>query len=670
MNFKSLLKIAGMAATLVMPALVYAQSDLCTVPDNKKVHKWLTELTKEETIDERKAKLITELLDEIPGFIPAIYERAVLRYEYFLIGKTTPQKVMDDLTTVEDACSEKFPLIPYYKGSLYYQVGDFEGALPHFNNFIKNASNLSEESSLALVSEAKKNAQLAEFYIRLESDTLDVKIESVTGVNTEASEFLPMLSPDNSTLYFTKKWEVKYRGDFKTSYVEKLMSSQLEVDGSINYTAPEEMPFPFNEGEGNYGGVSITVNNRELFITQCIFPQAGEQGDINCDIFKSQYKYFAEDEEGTYFTWSKLEPLESVNGKDSWESQPCISADGKTLYYAKYDANRTRGIDIYYSLLNEDGTWGEGSPIPGKVNTAGNDKAPFIHPDGNTLYFSSDGHPGAGGYDIFFSRKDEQGFWGRPINIGKPVNTELDEHALIVSTSGQYGYYASNQYSQDGSFDIVSFVMPDISRPEDIAIVSGFIDNIGVGAEVNFQKPDGTIIKKMDVKEVDGYYAAVLKKEDIKDGLLVQMKKKGFAYQSKLVTDTMLHNGKAKLANVEMKEIETGVPYRLNDIYFATNSAAINQTSTIVISQFAGFLMDHPSYRVQISGHTDNSGTPATNLKLSEDRAKAVRQLLIGMGISAERLTTKGYGETVPIADNNTETGKAKNRRTEFMLLD
>ena len=641
-----------------------SETDPCRVPEDKQLYKQLNELTDTATASMRKAKLIRDILEERPGFIPAIFERAILRYNYFLRGETAPQKVLNDLDIVEQACADKFPLLPYYRGQVYFYLGKYGQASPLLKRFIDHPEKLSD-TSIPKLQEAGRNYDLAQFYIELEKP-LDLQIERVPVVNTEYNEYLPFITPDNSQLLFTRKRKEKRLGDIRLTEIEELMVSRVSGKAEA-FSTPEKMPYPFNDGVGNYGGVTMSVTNKELFLTRCMV--INEMGERSCDIFFTRKKYVARTDAGFHYAWTDLEELpETVNGKDSWESQPSLSSDGQRLYYARYSEGDTRGIDIYVAERSSDGGWLPGKPIPGKVNTPYNDKAPFIHPDGVTLYFSSDGHPGAGGYDLYMSRLQKNGTWSQPVNLGKPVNTEKDEHGMIVSTDGAYGYYASNEFGENGGYDIVYFPMPGMGKPEEVAILKGFVDNAGPDVTLELQKANGKTLDEIQIESSDGYYATVLKKQDMEEPLLLNMKKKGYAYQSKLVSDSMMQPGTIEMETVALQPIDTGVAYRLNDIYFATNSAEIGQQSRVVIEQFAEFLQENPGYRVEIRGHTDNVGNPEDNLVLSQRRALQVLEMLKSAGVDPIRLSARGFGENKPLADNHTAAGRSRNRRTEFVL--
>jgi outer membrane protein OmpA-like peptidoglycan-associated protein len=313
------------------------------------------------------------------------------------------------------------------------------------------------------------------------------------------------------------------------------------------------------------------------------------------------------------------------------------------------------------------------------INTSYEERSPFMHSDFQTLYFSSDGHPGVGGLDIFYSRMGEDGKWSEPKNIGVPINTKGDDLGFFVSTDGTLGYFASNEPSRSlgrsvGKYDIFSFELYKDARPQDVSFFKGKIEDKS-NAEVKSFTVEVTdaVTKKVTFAVVDsttGDFAVVVNTK-VKNDLIITAKKDGYAFSSQLISKDSLKDTKPKkVSDIVVDTIAIGKTYALNNIYYNTNSAILDPRSMIVIEEFVTFLKANPTLKIEIHGHTDNVGKAEANLALSTDRAFTVRDILLEKGIDEKRLLNfKGFGSSMPIADNTTETGRSKNRRTEFVIV-
>jgi len=303
------------------------------------------------------------------------------------------------------------------------------------------------------------------------------------------------------------------------------------------------------------------------------------------------------------------------------------------------------------------------------INTKGSEKSPFFHSDGQTLYFSSTGQMGYGSYDIFFSKLDKDNNWQVPKNIGYPINSENDDLGFFVSTDGRSGYFASNKLKGLGGWDIYTFPLYKEARPERVLFLKGALKN-----ENNQMITDGRVelkntrtkeITTVDVDSLTGKYVAVVA---FNDDHILTVKQPGKAFSSEYLSMSDSTLNKPKQLDVEIQQIEVGKNYRINSIYFETNSAEVNLQTISIIEELAGFLNENPTVNIAIQGHTDNVGDAQTNLKLSQDRSRHVYETLVKNGIIAERLSSTGYGATKPVSSNQTEKGRALNRRTEFTI--
>ncbi|QTN39512.1 PD40 domain-containing protein [Cryomorphaceae bacterium] len=477
--------------------------------------------------------------------------------------------------------------------------------------------------------------------------------QSVPGLSTTGDEYLAIISPDGSQAYYTRRYQKKEKTMLTATFVEEFTRA---INDGGRWQPGETLPYPFNQGD-NEGGPSVTANNNELYFTVCA---PNSRGQINCDI------YYSLRDDGF---WTEIRPVENLNLPDAWDSQPSVSANGDVLYFTSSRGGGLGGLDLWRSNRQEDGTWGSPVNVGSDVNTPGDEKSPFIHSDSRTLYFASEGHLGFGGFDIFYSQEMTEG-WGRPKNIGYPINTEGDEVGLFVSLDGGTAYFASNELKSMGGWDIYSFDMPREARPDKVVLLRGNLSD-------EFSEPvrEARIeIKNLETKEIqtfktdaDGRYAAVVRRPADED-LIMTVKKEGYAFQSELLaSDEKLEE--IEEVNMDIKPIEVGGTYEIKDITFATSSFELGHRSRLIVDEFAEFLKENPTVHVSIEGHTDNVGNSSDNMVLSKNRAEAVYLELIEQGIPAVRLDYKGFGSTRPVADNNSENGRAQNRRTVFRIL-
>lgn len=369
----------------------------------------------------------------------------------------------------------------------------------------------------------------------------------------------------------------------------------------------------------------------------------------------------------------------NVNHPIYWDSQPTLSADGNALYFASDRPGGYGGIDLYVTYKDpKTGVWGVPKNLGPKINTPGHEKTPFIHSDSETLYFSSDGLFGFGGMDIFYVRKNEKGEWVEPENIGYPINTEADDVGFFVSTDSKTGYFFSYDEGKMrgkgvGRYDLYSFELYKEARPQETTFLKGEMKdkegNKVEGAKVEIMN---TVTKEKTLAVVDStkgtFMVAVNLKK--KDDVLITVKKDDYAFSSKVVSvkDASFEK-QPKPVQIEVNEAKEGSSFVINNIYYNTNSADLKQESFIVLEAFAEYLNENPNIKIEIQGHTDNVGAAKANEALSANRAYTVKAYLEEKGVDGKRITAKGYGPNKPIAENSTEEGKAKNRRTEFLII-
>lgn len=668
--------IAVCAWLLLLAGPLHAQdNDACVPPTDKKIVKLLEDAAKAREPMERHRSL-KATLEVDAECIECHFRLGLSAYRIAKESGSGYKAAIGYLDKVHQTCPSYHSDVPYTLGVMHYAEDRFPEAAKAFEAFRRFPSDDPTRMSKGYDQQYKDVEEIIpelQFYLDFYKNTAPLDPTVLPNVSTPADEYLPMFSPDNELLFFTRKQTVKAKGDIVGREVEELTEARRRSQQEP-FTGGRALPDPFNQGD-SYGGVTVSVNNKEMFVTVC--GPADPRGYRNCDIFRTHYdSKFNLDIGGQEWEWSGLDDLgPSVNGPDSWESQPSLSGDGRTLYYAR-QAQNTDGMDIFYSTREARGAWSPGRPVPG-INTLGDEKAPFMHSDSRTLYFAArpnaegQGHRSIGGYDIFFTRMGDDGKWSKPQNIGAPINTGEDEHGLVVSADGRTAYFASGRFRGAGGLDIYGFALPKEARPEDVLIVKGEVRDENGQAVKNAQLEIKYMdTRKVDVIEVDGndgQYAAVLRLDPGRD-VIMTVKKEGHVFESR--SFSMEDTVRAGVARVDMsvQKIEVGRSYSVSDIRYATSSAEITKSSEYILDELIIFLQENPTVKIRIEGHTDNVGALEKNLALSSDRAFTVMEYLRAKGIPSARLSFQGLGPTKPVASNDTPEGRAQNRRTAFVI--
>jgi outer membrane protein OmpA-like peptidoglycan-associated protein len=568
-----------------------------------------------------------------------------------------------------EICPEVDIYAYYFLGDIYAGREEWAKTVQYLSEFVKDPALIDNDGDL---NRAKDLLKWARFYDNMLNHPVPFDPHYINGICTVNHEYLPCISSDGEIAFYTRVLEMPPRKD--DIYQQKYFKEALFYSDLVNgkFTGGQEMPYPFNSTE-NIGSVTVTLDNNHLFVA---VGKTLADGYLNVDIYDS-YK----DAEGY---WCTLDTVPNINGRRTWETQPSISSDGKTLYFVSDRVGGFGAGDIWCSHMDTKGKWSTPENLGPSINTSGEEKTPFIHTDSQTLYFTSGdakdadgnvngvGWPGVGGLDIFFSKHHEDGSWTKPINLGYPINTVADESGFSVSTSGKIGYYTSNKLNGPGGYDVYAFDLYKEARPEEVSLIKGEVTQMGdsnkpVKARIEIKNVVTKKITEIPVDSVTGKYVAAL---IFKNDYILTVKTEDCAYESKYLKKEDSSYVELTKVDFEVKPIVVGNSYRLNDIFFATKSSELNNESRSVLDGFIIFLKENPKIKVSIQGHTDNVGKPEDNLKLSEDRAKSVYEYLIANAIDAARLSYKGYGEGKPITTNDTPEGKARNRRTEFVIIE
>jgi outer membrane protein OmpA-like peptidoglycan-associated protein/tetratricopeptide (TPR) repeat protein len=523
-------------------------------------------------------------------------------------------------------------------------LGDFTKAMDAVNKFLSDTSlNI---QSIKAGNYRKSTYQFAIDYAKNHSAAGYIFSPKNMGdsINSSALEYYPSLTIDGSKMIFTRR--INNDEDFyESNFINGHWTKAKPVGGKINTN--------LNEGAQN-----ISQDGDWLIFAGCNYPE----GQGSCDLYIA-YKTKSGG-------WTEPENLGPIVNTDFWESSPSLSPDKRDLYFASNRAGGYGGKDIWVTHRSIAGKWSRPENLGPTVNTDGDEGCPFMHADNQSLYFNSNGHPGYGMTDLFVTRKQTDGTWSKPENLGYPINTIDDEGSLIVSSDGKTSYYASDGADTRGGLDIYSFTLRDDIKAAKTSWVKGRVydknTNAGLPSSVELTDVNTRkIISKLQTDE-DGNYLVTL---PIGKDYAFNVNRKGYLFYSD--NFSMLSNvaDSPLVVNIPLQPIEKGAFVVLKNIFFDVNKFGLKPESLSELDKVIQLLADNPKLSILISGFTDNVGKPADNLLLSVNRAKAVTAYIQSKGIDPKRLSAKGFGEQKPIAENSTETGKALNRRTELSII-
>ena len=556
---------------------------------------------------------------------------------------------LEDKEAAIQAYRKSIPIAPRFSFPMYYRLAVAEHSMGYYSDALKH---IRKYLSSKKISEPYRKKALAlksscEFSISAVKNPVSFNPENLgPNVNSDADEYLPALSADGSTLIFTRSsnQDGSRNEDFYLSYHD-----------TDDWTFAESIGEPINTAQ-NEGAQCITADGKTLYFTAC--SRSDSYG--RCDLYTSEFV------DGY---WSQPVNLGSNVNTENWESQPAISSDGRQLFFV---SNRPGGVgkkDIWVTYKNNKGNWTKAKNLGKDINTSKDDVSPFLHWDNQTLYFSSKGYVGMGGFDVFLSRLNELGEWGTVKNIGYPINSPSDENSLIVAKDGRTAYFASAYFKQGRTdLDLYTFDLPQESRAREVAYVQGTI------IDSKTKKPLVAEIDLVDLKsgspykssqsDLDGDFMLCLPSDS---EYALTLSKKNYLFYSENIQ--MHREGSILLKNFKLQPLEVGEQVRLDNIFFELNSYELKDESVTELNKIIKFMETNPFLVIEIGGHTDNSGSESYNLDLSEQRAQSVKNALVQRGLPSRRIQTKGYGMYVPLNDNSSEEEKAINRRTELKII-
>lgn len=521
-------------------------------------------------------------------------------------------------------------------------MGQFEKALKAVDEFL-SIPNLNEHS-LKAGNYRRKTYQFATDYANHHpiGNYLFEPKNMGDSINSKQLEYFPSMTVDGKEFVFTRRINLN----------EELYESKFE---NGHWTQAQPMPGNINSSQGE-AAANISQDGQWLIFTGCNFPY----GFGSCDMYIS------------YLTpegWSKPENMGNRINTEAWESGPSLSPDKRDLYFASTRLGGYGGSDIYVSHLLPNGRWGDPENLGPEVNTIGDESTPFIHADNQTLYFTSAGHLGYGGTDLFMVKKQSKG-WSRSINLGYPINTIENEGMLVVAADGKTAFFSSDRNDTRGGLDIYTFELRENVRPARTLWVKGkvFDKKTQKGLPTAVELTDLATLGVISRVQTDatGNYLITL---PVGKDYAFNVKRKGYLFFSENFPLSQKAPDSTYNIDIPLQPIEANASIVLKNIFFDLGKFDLKPESTSELDNIFQLMKENPTLKVQISGHTDNIGKAADNLTLSNNRAQAVVKYLTGKGIEAARLTFKGFGATKPIADNATEEGKALNRRTELQVV-
>jgi outer membrane protein OmpA-like peptidoglycan-associated protein len=548
--------------------------------------------------------------------------------------------------------SDYYPNAYIQLAEIEWQTDQYADCAAHAKAFLAAKGSKIDEKARNQATRLIQNATFAVQAIKQPIPFVRTKLSDA--INSVDPEYLPSLTADGRYFLFTRR---------ENNRDENYWLSEWTPEGWRPARPVDELNTPNLEG-----AATLTADGQFLIFSS--EARGEEHGQGNFDI------WYAAAKGGGRFTPAK--PFGTSINSASFDGQPCLSADGRELYFVSQRPSGKGGKDMYMCRKTGE-TWAPAVPLT-SLNTLWNEQTPFIHPDGQTLYFTSEGWPGMGDQDLFYARRQPDGTWSAPINLGYPLNTKQDEGALFVTTDGKKGYYAARVISEGQKHDIYEFEMPEAARPAAVTYVKGRVI-------------DGATRKRLKshLKVVDLATQTPYAITEGPEGFLVCLpagknygfyaEKEGYLFYSKHI---QLDSARTVLAPETIEIALTPVPKAatpsspapptkgavivLNNLLFDTGSARLKAESETEIQAVLTLMLTYPDLRIGIHGHTDNTGTEEANRKLSEARAKVLYDELVKRKVSPARMSFKGFGASVPVAPNDTEQGRMLNRRTELAI--
>jgi outer membrane protein OmpA-like peptidoglycan-associated protein len=550
-----------------------------------------------------------------------------------------------------DLIGDPDPMLYYIAGNEGAKCGEYEYALKTLQHFLQTGLQYSD-----VLPEVQKTIANCKFAIEAKKNPMQYELVNLgSTINSEWDEYLAAITADDEQIVFT----VKRPRDKGTVCAFCLNEEDLYASRkSVGEWLPREaLSAPVKSGY-NEGAQCLSPDGKYLLYTMC----DADFGMGSCDLY--WVKRIGD-------RWSRPRNFGAPVNTSSWESQPSMAADGMTVYFASSRAGGFGGMDIWKTTMTAEGEFSIPENLGPAINTPGDDAAPFIHSDGRTLYFASNGRVGMGGYDLYYSTLQADGTWSEPINMGYPINSPADEINIFINASGTVAYIASDKDGGFGGLDLYSFVLDDQLRPNPVTYIKGHVRDAFSGEPLaaRIEMIDLNTKQLLTSTSSDPQTGSYLACVHTGGNILLNVSHPDYPFFSENFQIEKTYTELSPyLKDISLQPTDVGTVVTLKNVFFDFDKTELKPESFVELDKLVSYLQQN-SLRIEIGGHTDNQGSDEYNDRLSENRAKAVYDYLVQKGIPANRLQYKGYGMRVPVADNSTEEGRAANRRTEFKII-
>jgi outer membrane protein OmpA-like peptidoglycan-associated protein/tetratricopeptide (TPR) repeat protein len=610
---------------------------------NKAVKAYNQGMESYDYLDYQNAEI---LFREAVSSDPKFYEAYMMLGELYTKQKKFTDAAANYFTAVKlDSTSYK-PVF-FSLANAEIMSGDYLNALNHYKTYLRNKGN-SEKNRLLAV----KNIKNCEFAIEAMKKPVSFNPVSVgSSINTDEDEYWPSITADGQTLMFTRQ-----------IYAGNGPLGSTQEDFYLSFLSDSGWGKAFNAGEplntkNNEGAQTLSSSGNYMYFTACDRP--GGLG--SCDIYFSAYNNGR---------WTIPYNIGAPVNTSSWESTPSVSADGNMLFFSSSRPGGFGGKDLWVSFITDKGKWALPVNLGKTINTEGDEMSPFIHFDGKTLYFASDGRPGMGGFDIYMSRMNDDTTWTQPQNLGYPINTSSDDMGLVIEAGGQKAFFSSKRDNKNGK-DIFYFKVDESVRPDPVSYLKGKVTDKETG---KLLKADYELINlstnRVTVKSTTDEEGNFLVCLPSGYNYGINVTKTGYLFFSENFMFEGQHTVmKPLIKRIFLNPAKVGEKMLLANVFYEIDSWELKKESVEELNNLADLLEYNKNLVVEIGGYTDSTGTDDYNLVLSEKRALSVVNYLINKGISSGRLRYKGYGNTSPVGDNITYEGRKLNRRTEAKVI-